>query len=208
MDTFHSIENSRADHLIISDMVDRDARVLDIGCGDGALLELLRTKKKIDGRGVEIYQPNVNLCVAKGLSVIHGDADHDLVNYPDSVFDYVILSQTIQATMNPKTVLEQLLRISKKAIVSFPNFGHWKTRMQLLLTGRMPVNRSLPMAWYETPNIHLCTIKDFVELCKDVDARIEKSVVLNQDGTRIRMGKSLHLQNLFGTQAVFLLSGE
>ncbi|MGH1350930.1 MAG: methionine biosynthesis protein MetW [Methyloligellaceae bacterium] len=207
MDTYHTIENSRVDHLIIADMVQEGSRVLDIGCGDGALLELLRIKKSIDGRGIEINQPNVNLSVAKGLSVIHGDADHDLTNYPDGVFDYAILSQTIQATMHPKTVLEQLLRISDKAIVSFPNFGAWKIRMQLLLTGRMPTTKTLPQAWYETQNIHLCTIKDFVEMCKEVNAKVEKSVVLDSAGNRISLGRSLHLQNLFGVQAVFLLRG-
>ena len=147
-------------------MVRAGSRVLDVGCGDGALLQLLADTKDVDGRGIEVSRERVNACVARGLSVIQGDADRDLADYPDGAFDYAILSLTIQATRQPKTVLEQLLRIGRHAIVSFPNFGHWQVRAQLLLTGRMPVNENLPEAWYVSPNAHLCTIKDFVDLCR------------------------------------------
>ena len=138
--------------------------MLDVGCGDGELLRLLAETTDVDARGVEISQQGVNDCVARGLSVVQGDADVDLADYPDDGFDYVILSQTLQATRNPRQVLEQMLRIGKRAIVSFPNFGHWRIRWQLGLRGRMPVTENLSYAWYETPNIHLCSIRDFVTL--------------------------------------------
>ncbi|KAI93388.1 methionine biosynthesis protein, partial [Rhodomicrobium udaipurense JA643] len=155
----------RIDLLLIAGMVEDGARVLDVGCGTGQLLKLLEEKKNVDGRGIELSQSGVNFCVAKGLSVIQGDADHDLVNYPDLAFDYAILSQTLQATTRPKEVLQELLRIARHVIVSFPNFGHWRIRTQILFNGRMPVTWNLPEAWYETPNIHFCTIADFRELC-------------------------------------------
>src|ERR687883_2165130 len=150
----------RADHLLIAEMVERGSRVLDVGCGDGDLLQLLESRG-IDGRGVELSREGVNRCVAKGLAVVQGDADTDLVNYPDDAFDYVILSQTLQATRQPRVVLENMLRIGRRAIVSFPNFGHWRIRLQILLLGRMPQTDNLPYSWYDTPNIHFCTIKDF-----------------------------------------------
>lgn len=197
---------SRVDHLLIADMVKPGARVLDIGCDTGDLLKLLETARGVDGRGVEISQSGVNFCVAKGLSVVQGDADRDLQNYPDQAFDYAILSQTLQATRRPKYVLEQLLRIGCHAIVSFPNFGHWRIRLKLLFNGRMPVTENLPESWYDTPNIHFCTIKDFVTLCEEVGARIEKPVALNSYGRALRIGLPLSWQNLFGEQAVFLLT--
>ena len=147
-------------------MVETGARVLDVGCGDGELLRLLAETRGVDARGIEISQQGVNDCVAKGLSVVQGDADIDLADYPDDGFDYVILSQTLQATRNPRKVLEQMLRIGKRAIVSFPNFGHWRIRWQLGLRGRMPMTENLSYAWYETPNIHFCTIRDFVALVR------------------------------------------
>ena len=146
-----------------ADFIAAGSRVLDVGCGDGELLELLQRDKDVDGRGVEISQRGVNECVSRGLSVIQGDADSDLVFYPDKGFDFVILSQTLQATRNPRAVLEDLLRIGNRAIVSFPNFGHWSVRLSLLLRGRMPVTKDLPYSWYDTPNIHFCTIRDFVD---------------------------------------------
>jgi methionine biosynthesis protein MetW len=196
----------RQDHLIIQSMIHPGARVLDIGCGDGALLELLRESRNIDGRGIEISQKNVNQSVARGLSVIQGDADHDLVNYPDASFDYALLSLTIQATKNPRTVLEQLLRIGEHAIVSFPNFGHWLIRWQLLALGRMPVTDKLPEQWYDTPNIHFCTIRDFVTLCEEIDAVVEHALAINRKGEPLNASTPLFIQNLVGREAVFMLT--
>ncbi|KAB0677037.1 methionine biosynthesis protein MetW [Aureimonas leprariae] len=196
----------RVDLQVIADLVAQGSRVLDVGCGDGALLAMLRDKRQVDGRGIELSQAGVNECVARGLSVIQGDADRDLVHYPDGAFDYVILSQTIQATREPKTVLAELLRIGERAIVSFPNFGHWTIRLQLGLHGRMPVTRNISYAWYETPNIHFCTIRDFVALAGELGARIETSVALDAEGGRLGRKLPWGLWNLFGQQGVFVLS--
>lgn len=198
--------DTRVDHMLIADMVAPGSRVLDVGCGNGALLELLTESKQVRGRGVEISRKGVSTCVARGLSVIQGDADQDLADYPDNAFDYTILSQTIQATRRPRFVLEQLLRIGSKAIVSFPNFGHWRVRTQLMFRGRMPVNENLPHSWYDTPNIHFCTIRDFKKLCQEVDAKIERAITLDETGQSFAIAKFLTLQNIFGAQAVFLLS--
>src|SRR5512147_763044 len=199
-------DTARVDLLLIAEMVAPGSRVLDIGCGDGTLLRILAEKQDVDGRGIELSQAGVNSCVAQGLSVIQGDADTDLVYYPDLAFDYVILSQTIQATYSPRHVLEQLLRIGKRAVVSFPNFGHWSVRAQLLFRGKMPKTDNLPDRWYDTPNIHLCTIKDFLDLCRDAGAKVERVVALNAYGTKLGVSMPLFMQNLFGEQAVFLLS--
>jgi methionine biosynthesis protein MetW len=196
---------TRIDLLLVAGMVAAGSRVLDVGCGDGELLRLLAETKGVDARGVEISQKGVNDCVAKGLSVIQGDADVDLADYPDDGFDYVILSQTLQATRNPRRVLEQMLRIGKRAIVSFPNFGHWRIRWQLAVRGRMPVTENLSHAWYETPNIHLCSIRDFVNLVELIDARIVKAVAMDRNGAPIRVQAPWWAWNLFGEQAVFLL---
>ena len=196
---------SRVDLVAISKLVAPGSRVLDIGCGDGQLLKLLEATRGVDGRGIEISQKGVNESVARGLSVIQGDADTDLVDYPDGAFDFVILSQTLQATHRPRHVMEQMLRIGRQAIVSFPNFGHWRVRTLLGFTGRMPVTRNLPDHWYDTPNIHFCTIRDFVALCRDVDAKVETSMVLNRHGQRIPFKAPMWFWNLFGQQAVFLL---
>ena len=199
-------QDVRIDHLLISEMVKANSRVIDIGCGDGALLRLLADTKGADARGIEISPEGVSQCMAQGLSVIQGDANRDLVDYPDRSFDYAILSETIQAVQNPRHVIEQLLRIADRAIVSFPNFGHWYVRMELLLNGRMPVTDNMPNEWYETPNIHLCTIRDFEDLCAHVDARVEEVVALNSKGRRLAIKLPIAVQNLIGKQAVFVLA--
>jgi methionine biosynthesis protein MetW len=198
-------ETSRVDLLLIAEMVKPGSRVLDVGCGDGVLLRILAEKHGVDGRGIELSQAGVNSCVAQGLAVIQGDADTDLAYYPDLAFDYAILSQTIQATYSPRHVLEQLLRIGKHAVVSFPNFGHWRVRTELMFGGHMPRTDNLPERWYDTPNIHLCTIKDFLGLCDDIGAKVERAIALNAKGTKL-VSMPLFAQNLFGEQAVFLLS--
>lgn len=195
----------RVDHELIAEMVQPGSRVLDVGCGDGELLQLLSERKAVDGRGVELSRDRVNACVASGLSVIQGDADRDLANYPDQAFDYAILSLTIQATRYPKTVLENLLRIGQHAIVSFPNFGHWRIRAGLMMRGRMPVTHNLPEPWYLTPDAHLCTVRDFADLCDIVEAEVEQAVAFNASGRRLPIKWSLSMQNLLGEKAVFLM---
>lgn len=197
--------SARIDHLVMLNLVEPGSRVLDVGCGDGSLLALLRDRRGVDGRGIELSREGVNACLAHGLPVIQGDADTDLAAYPDDAFDYVILSQTIQATRQPKDVLEHLLRIGRHAIVSFPNFGHWRVRSELLLRGRMPVTDTLPDPWYATPNIHHCTIRDFVGLCRLVGARIERASALDASGHPMRFALPWWVWNLVGTQGVFLL---
>ena len=195
----------RVDLEVVTDLIPANSRVLDVGSGDGVLLELLQETKQVDGRGLELSQRGVNECVARGLSVIQGDADTDLKFYADKGFDFVVLSQTLQATRNPKVVLDELLRIGNRAIVSFPNFGHWRVRFSLLIKGRMPVTKDLPYSWYDTPNIHFCTIRDFVALCRDVGAKMERAVALNSGGQPVRVTMPWWVWNLFGEQAVFLL---
>lgn len=195
----------RVDLQVVADMIAPRARVLDVGCGAGELLELLQTDKQVDGRGLELSQRGVNECVSRGLSVVQGDADRDLVFYPDEGFDYVVLSQTLQATHNPKAVLDELLRIGRRAIVSFPNFGHWRVRLWLLFRGRMPVTKDLPHSWYDTPNIHFCTIRDFVNLCDELGATVESAAALDGNGQKIGLSMPWWFWNFFGQQAVFLL---
>jgi len=197
----------RSDLRLIAGMIEPHSRVLDIGCGDGALLAYLAHAKGVDARGIELGQSGVNACVRHGLSVIQGDADRDLEAFPDSAFDVVVLSQTLQATRQPRHVLEELLRIGKRAIVSFPNFAFWRVRLGLLFRGRMPVTELLNNSWYDTPNIHFCTIRDFVVLCDEIGTRIERSLTLDRHGRPYALDPRGTLANLLAEQGVFVLSG-
>jgi methionine biosynthesis protein MetW len=195
----------RRDLGLIAELVAPGSRVLDIGCGDGALLAHLAATRGVDGRGMELSQEGVNACVRNGLSVIQGDADNDLEAYPEGAFDYVILSQTLQATMRPRAVLESLARIGRHAIVSLPNFGYWRVRLRLATTGRMPNSALLGYHWYDTPNIHLCTIRDFVALARELGLVIERAHMLDHHGDPYGFGLDSALANLLAEQAVFLL---
>ena len=195
----------RRDLRLIADMVAPGSRVLDIGCGDGALLAYLATEKNVDGRGMELSQAGVNACVRSGLSVIQGDADNDLATYPAGAFDYVILSQTLQATHQPRQVLESLTRIGRRAIVSVPNFGYWRVRLGLLMTGRMPHSSLLDHSWYDTPNIHLCTIRDFLALTDDLGLVVEQAQMLDRDGQAWSFRADSGAANWLAEQGAFLL---
>ncbi|BCW87738.1 Bifunctional methionine biosynthesis protein MetXA/MetW [Alphaproteobacteria bacterium SO-S41] len=197
----------RLDLGIIAGMVADGSRVLDVGCGDGALLKHLAESKGVDARGIELSQAGVNACVAHGLSVVQGDADRDLADYPDKAFDYVILGQTIQATRNPRQVLEQMARIGRRGIVSTPNFAHWRMRLQLLSGGRMPVTHALPHAWHDTPNIHMCSLRDFAELSRELGLTIERTVALR--GAKARDVRPFSTAaNILAEQAIFLLAAK
>ena len=202
--TRRSSNLARSDLRLIADLIEPGSRVLDIGCGEGILLEYLVREKAVVGRGMELSQEGVNASVARGLSVVQGDADTALSYYPDQAFDVVVLSKTLQATRDPRAVLRQLVRIGNNAIVSFPNFGYWRIRLELLLRGRMPMTPSLPAPWYETENIHLCTLRDFVALCEKEQIRVERAFTVRDDGSP-RPISSLGLANLFGHDGVFLL---
>ena len=195
--------NLRNDLFVISKLVNHNEKILDVGCGDGNLLSHLSRVKNADCRGIEIKQSGVNECVKKGLSVIQGDANFDLKDYPDNAFSTVILSQTIQAMIFPDVVIKNLIRIGKRAIISFPNFGYWRVRRDLLLNGSMPKNKILPYEWYNTPNIHLCSCKDFKEFCNINDINVEKFICLNEKGIEIR---NRFLANFFAYQVLFSVS--
>jgi len=197
------MKHARADYEVICALVHEGARVLDVGCGDGALLQKLIAEKQVKGRGMELSQAGVNACVAKGLAVVQGDADRDLQFFPDGAFDYVILSKTIQAVHRPGEVLAELARIGHRVIVSLPNFGHWKTRMALLFGGRMPVNPSLPSRWHETGNIHLCTVRDFAELCASLGLMIERGVPISGGHSGSPFARVLWRANWFAEDVVF-----
>ena len=199
-------ESVREDFKEILRLVRPHARVLDVGCGEGTLLELLEREKGVDGRGIEISAAGVSACLARGLSVMQGDADRDLAEFPAKAFDYAILSQTLQTVREPRTVLSNLLRLADRAIVSFPNFGHWRVRLALLLTGRMPDTRVLSDPWWSTPNIHLCTIKDFTVLCEDLDLKIEAASALTDGRAARAMNPSRVGENWRAESALFLLS--
>lgn len=190
----------------IVSLVRPGARVLDIGCGEGALLEMLTEQKGVDGRGLEISPLGVQACLSRGLAVVQGDADRDLADFPSQAFDYAILSSTLQQVREPKTVLAELLRIAGRAIVSLPNFGHWRVRLSLLARGRMPVTASLAEPWWSTDNIHLCTLKDFVLLCDELDIRIEQAAALADGRPARRIDPASALENWRAEQAIYLLS--
>ena len=195
----------RIDLQIIADQIPNNSRVLDVGCGDGTLLAYLTEKKNINGRGLELSTSKVNEALRNGLAVVQGDLESELSNYTKESFDYVILSQTLQATRNPKSVLETLLHIGNNIVISFPNFGHWKVRLSLLLKGKMPTTPTLPETWYDTENIHLCTILDFISLVDELDVSIKKGYALDKDGS-IKTLKALGwAANLVGEQAIFFL---
>ena len=190
---------------IISDLINENSHVLDVGCGDGILMEYLVKEKKVNIRGIEISKTKVQNCIAKGLTIIEGNAEEDLKQFPDKSFDYVVLSQTLQAFLNPEKVINELLRIGKQAIVTIPNFGYWKIRFHLLLKGTMPVTRTLPDEWYNTPNIHLCTIKDFVYFSKAKKFKLSKSIALRNNQLSYIKDGNLNLKNLSSNLGIFLI---
>jgi len=197
---------ARRDLEIIANMVDDGSRVLDIGCGNGALLDYLGRNKGVDGRGIELSQAGVNACVANGLSVIQGDADTDLEHYPDDAFDYVVLTRTLQATRNPREVVSHLVRIGRHAIVSFTNFGHWRVRLEMMFDGRMPVVGDEGASWYDTPNIHLCTIRDFSTLCDDLGLTVQRALSLSRSGASRKLKSAGAAANIRGEEAIFVLT--
>ena len=195
----------KSEYKIIKDIIEENSRVLDVGCDDGSLMELLKKNKNVDIRGIEISKEKVQVCISKGLTVIEGNAELDLKQFPNDSFDYVVLGQTLQAFINPEIVIKELLRVGKKAIVTIPNFGHWKVRLNLLTRGTMPVTKTLPNEWYNTPNIHMCTIKDFVKFSEIINFKIFKSLALINKEISTINGANLFYKNLFAELGIFLI---
>ena len=195
----------KSEYNIIANIITEDSKVLDVGCDDGTLMEFLKTSKHVNIRGIEISKQKVQTCISKGLTVIEGNAEFDLKQFPDNSFDYVVLGQTLQAFINPEIVIRELLRVGKKAIVTIPNFGHWKVRLNLLFKGTMPVTQSLPNDWYNTPNIHMCTIKDFFIFSKKIDFKIFKSLALVNKKVSTINNSNLFIKNLFSELGIFLI---
>tara|TARA_B100000073_G_scaffold67732_1_gene50099 strand:+ start:196 stop:792 length:597 start_codon:yes stop_codon:yes gene_type:complete len=190
---------------IIADLVEKNSRVLDVGCGDGELISFILNEISKDIRGIEISKTNVQKCISKGLTVIEGDAEKDLFQFPNSSFDFVILSQTLQAFLNPEKVLDELLRVGKKAIVTIPNFGHWRVRLNLLFKGTMPITETLPHKWYNTPNLHMCTIKDFYNFCDNKNINFIKSLALNNERVLNITRNNLGVRNFYSDLGIFLI---
>ena len=190
---------------IIADLLEENTRILDVGCDDGTLMEFLKKNKNVDIRGIEISKEKVQICISKGLIVIEGNAEFDLKQFPNDSFDFVVLGQTLQAFINPEIVIKELLRVGKKAIVTIPNFGHWKVRLNLLLKGTMPVTKTLPNEWYNTPNIHMCTIKDFFKFSNTLDFKIFKSLALMNQNVSNITDSNLFFKNLFSELGIFLI---
>ncbi len=195
----------KSEFKIISSLIKQNSHVLDVGCGDGVLMEYLLKEKKVNIRGIEISKSKIQNCIAKGLTIIEGNAEEDLKQFPDKSFDYVVLSQTLQAFLNPENVINQLLRIGKQAIVTIPNFGYWKIRLHLLLKGTMPITRTLPDEWYNTPNIHLCTIKDFVFFSKKKNFNLSKSIAMKSNKISYINDLNLNIKNLSSNLGIFLI---
>tara|TARA_B100000214_G_C23797742_1_gene548867 strand:+ start:171 stop:767 length:597 start_codon:yes stop_codon:yes gene_type:complete len=193
------------DFKVIADLIEKDKRVLEVGCSDGTLMKFLKENKNINIRGLEISKTKVQKCIEKGLTVIEGNAEKDLKQFPDKSFDYVVLSQTLQAFLEPELVLNELLRVGKKAIVTIPNFGYWKVRLHLLLKGTMPITKTLPNEWHNTPNLHMCSIKDFVQFAKSRNFKIFKSLALNNQKISIIKDTNLDIKNLFSDLGIFLI---
>ena len=190
---------------VIADLLPNNTRVLDVGCGDGSLMNLLVKEKNIEVRGLELEKQNVQECIYKGLPVIQGNAETELYQFPNQSFDYVVLSQTLQAFYNPDKVLKELLRIGKYVIVSIPNFGYWKVRTSLLFFGRMPMTKTLPNSWYNTPNLHMCTIKDLFNYCDEQNIKIKKAIGVNEDKISLIKKNNLEIKNLFSKLGIFLI---
>ena len=195
----------KPEYKIITDIIEENSRVLDVGCDDGTLMEFLKHNKNIDIRGIEISKEKVQTCISKGLTVIEGNAEFDLKQFPNRSFDYVVLGQNLQAFVNPEVVIKELLRVGKKAIVTIPNFGHWRVRLNLLIEGTMPVTKTLPNEWYNTPNIHMCTIKAFFKFSETINFKIFKSLALIHKKVSNINSSNLLVKNLFSELGIFLI---